>query len=190
MRSLEEIPDEIEDWCRGRSPWARAPLVLYLAYVGIRHLADAEYTSLFGALNLGIHEGGHLLFSWQPSEFLMVAGGTLLQLAAPILSAVMFARQPDFFAVTFCSGWLGMNLYNVATYAADAQAMALPLVTVGDGSCLDNCHDWNYLLGETGLLAHDQGVGTCFRVLAFLALWGGVAAGAWLVARMARGDRR
>ena len=55
----------------------RAPLLLWLAYVAMRHVADPLYTSLFGSLNLGLHEGGHLLFGYLPGDFLAVAGGTL-----------------------------------------------------------------------------------------------------------------
>ena len=181
--ALEEARDAVGRWCEGRSAALRAPLLLWLAYVGIRHFGDTDYQSLFGGLNLGIHEGGHLLFSWQPFDFLTVAGGTLLQLAVPVISALMFARQPDYFATAFCGGWLSMNLYNVATYMADARELDLPLVNVGGG---EGDHDWNYMLAAVGLLDWDTRIATLVRICAFLTMWGSIAAGSWMLWRMAR----
>lgn len=186
---LEELHDAVEEWCVGRSALVRAPVLLWMAYLGLRHSLDADYGSIFAALNLGIHEGGHLLFSWLPGDFLRVAGGTLLQVAAPMAAAVMFARQPDWFAVCFSGTWLATNLFGIGRYAADARAMALPVVTVGDGDCFDNCHDWNYLLGVTHLLRLDTFLGGLFRVLAFVVAWASVAAGAWMLWRMTREGR-
>jgi hypothetical protein len=182
---LSEWRERVEDWCAGRSGLVRAPLLLWLAYVAVRHVADPLYTSLFGSLNLGLHEGGHLLFGYLPGEFLAVAGGTLLQLAAPVLSAVMFLRQPDYFAVTVCGVWLSTNLYNVAAYMADARAQELPLVTVGDGECVI-CHDWGYMLGQLGMLSLDTTLAGLVRLLAFLVMWSSLAAGGWMLWRMAR----
>jgi hypothetical protein len=178
---------QVEEWCAGRSALVRAPLLLWLAYVGIRHVADPLYTSLFGALNLGLHEGGHLLFGYLRGEFLAVAGGTVLQLAAPGMAAVMFLRQPDYFAITVCGAWLATNLYNVAAYMADARVQELPLVTVGDGECVI-CHDWAYMLGRVGLLSLDTTLAGLVRVVAFILMWSSLAAGGWMLWRMTRNE--
>jgi hypothetical protein len=182
MNRLQHIAAE---WCTGRSGRARAPVLLWLTYIAVRHLADSSYTSLFGPLNLGLHEAGHLLLAFFPGDFVTVAGGTLLQLAAPVVSAVMFIRQPDYFAVTVCGAWLATNLYNVAEYMADARAQELPLVTVGDGECVI-CHDWGYMLGQLGLLSLDTTLAGLVRVAAFLVMWSSLAAGGWLLWQMTR----
>jgi hypothetical protein len=187
--TVHDMRDEVEAWCAGRSWVWRAPILVWLAWIGLRHLADPLHDSLFGALNLGVHEAGHLLFSWLPGRFLTVAGGTALQLAAPVMAAVMFLRQPDYFAVPVCGAWLAMNLYNVAAYMADARAQVLPLVTVGDGGCVD-CHDWAYLLGTMGLLRLDTALASLTRVLAFLVMWSSLAVGAWMLTKMAALDSR
>jgi len=183
---VEALRRNVEEWCEGRSAAVRAPLLLCMGYLGLRHFFDPGYGSILEALNLPIHEGGHLLFSWLPGDFLHVAGGTLLQLAAPVGAAVMFARQPDWFAVAFSGSWLATNLYGIGRYAADARAMLLPVVTVGDGECFDNCHDWNYLLRVLHLLPLDHVVGGLFRAAGFVTMWAAFAAGAWMLWRMAR----
>jgi hypothetical protein len=176
---------EVEEWCVGRSWLVRAPVLGWLAYVGVRHVVDPSYTSIFGPLNLALHEAGHLLFAFLPGDFVTVAGGTLLQLAAPVLAAVMFLRQPDCFAITVCGAWLATNLYNVAEYMADARAQELPLVTVGDGECVI-CHDWGYMLEQVGLLSFDTTLAGLVRLFAFLVMWTSIAAGGWMLWRMSR----
>ena len=184
--TLGDLRDEAEEWCRERSAVARLPLLAWMAWIGLRHLVDGDYQSWFKPLTLGLHEAGHLLFGWLPFAFLMVAGGTLLQLVAPIATAFMFARQPDWFGVTVAGAWLGDSLYDVALYMADARELDLPLVTVGDGECFDVCHDWHYMLREVGLLSADTTLAFLVRVVAFAVLWASVAAGAWMLWRMTR----
>jgi hypothetical protein len=186
--TLDRAKALLEKWCAGRLWYWRAPLVLYLAYVGIRHLLDPEYSSLFGGINLGIHELGHLLLLWAP-QFLTVLGGTLLQCAAPVIAAVLFVRQPDYFAVPVCGAWLSTNLYSVATYMADARRLELPLVTVGaEGGDVE--HDWNYLLDALGILSWDTTLAALTRGLAFLLMWSSLALAAWMLWVMARAKSR
>ncbi len=180
---LGPIRDDAADWCRGRSWAVRVPLMLWFAYVLVRHLTDGEYRSVVAPLNLGIHEAGHLLFRWL-GDFPGVAGGTLLQLAAPFIAMGMFYRQRDYFAVAFGFGWLSTNLFDVAVYAGDARRQALPLVSVGGG---DVWHDWNYLLSVTGLLAMDGVLAFLFRVVAVAAMAVALGGGGWLLWCMSRG---
>ena len=100
----------------------------------------------------------------------------------------MFWRQPDYFALPICGAWLATNLYNVATYLGDARAMELPLVTVGDAESV--IHDWNYLLGATGLLRLDAFLAGGVRVVAFGLLWGSLSLAVWMLVRMARAPTR
>ena len=183
----QSLRGQIENWCQGRIWYGRALLLLWLAWIGIEHLRDPLYTSLFGGLNLGIHEAGHLVFRFD-GEFLAVAGGTILQLAAPLGAAVMFLRQPDFFALSVCGAWLATNFYNVATYLADARAMELPLVSIGGSS--DVIHDWHYMLSHLHLLAWDTRFASFTRLIAFLAMWGSIAFGVWMLWKMARSRKR
>jgi hypothetical protein len=45
-----------------------------------------------------VHEAGHVLFS-PFGELLEVAGGSITQVAAPILVALLFLRQREYFGI-------------------------------------------------------------------------------------------
>ncbi len=175
-------------WARGRNPWIRLPLLAWFGYILVRHLGDPDYESLFGGLNLVIHEAGHLVFGWF-GEFPGVAGGTILQLSAPLIAALVFWRQRDRFAVAVAACWLSTNLFNVARYAGDARVQELPLVSPTSG---DPIHDWHYMLGRLGLLTWDTAIAGALRRLAVVTMLAGLAAGAWLLWQMIRlpGDDR
>src|SRR5205823_5309905 len=104
-------------WARGRNPWVRAPLLAFFVYIFLQHLHDPLYGSIFGGLNLGFHELGHYIFA-PFGETLQVLGGSLFQCIVPIIAAVLFYRQPDYFGVSFAWCWLSTNLFSVAVYAA------------------------------------------------------------------------
>jgi hypothetical protein len=184
---MGRLTREITAWCCGRFWPARALLLVFIAYVGFRHLINPQYASLFNALNLGIHEAGHLLFYYTGSEFLCVAGGTILQLLAPVAAMIMFWRQPDYFAICVCGAWLSTNLYGVATYAGDARAQGLTRVSLGGGP---GKHDWQYLLSRLDMLAWDTTMAGATRAVAFLVMWSSIIAGIWLVVTMAFGGSR
>jgi hypothetical protein len=95
----------------------------------------------------------------------------------------VFCRQRDFFATAICFGWLSTNLFYAGWYAADARAMAIPLLSPGGREVR---HDWNYLLGAMGLLAWDQTIGFLFRAAASLSMLACLAAGGWLLGVMIR----
>ena len=171
----------VETWCAGRFWPARAALVLWFAWIGYHHFVNRLYFGPFGYLDLGIHELGHMLF--RPfGEFMYIAGGTILQLLVPIISVFMFLRQRDYFALTLSGAWLSTSLYNVATYMADARMQVLPLVTPGGGHAE---HDWYNLFVRMGLLSSDTDIAGGVRVIAFVLIWGSVAAGAWMCYLMA-----
>ncbi len=180
---LAGIRADILDWCKGRSWLPRLLLLLWLGYVGVRQFLAPEYAAqcLFGAINLGIHEAGHLLTRGL-GQFLSSAGGSFLQCLAPIISAFVFLRQRDYFGIAVSFGWLATNLVQVGVYMSDAQQMALPLVTIGDtGGDIEQLHDWHYLFGELGLLSSSEAIGSVTRALGHLSMLICLAGGAWLV---------
>jgi hypothetical protein len=176
------LKDDAIEWCEGRNWLARLPLLLFFVYVLVRHLSDPMYTSIIGPLNLGIHEIGHFVFGFL-GQFLAVAGGTILQLSVPIFAVFNFYRQRDFFAIALSFGWLSTNFFNVATYAADARRLELPLVSpFGGGEGV--VHDWEYLLSTMNLLNYDTFIAGIFKALAIISMLVCFAAGSWLLYRM------
>ncbi|UCC95233.1 MAG: hypothetical protein JSW40_00370, partial [Candidatus Omnitrophota bacterium] len=123
---LSSMYNEAIEWCRGKRWWWRSLLLVWFGYVLIRHLRNPYYESILGALNLGIHELGHVIFS-PFGQFMGTAGGTIFQCFAPIFALFNFYRQNDFFSITLSFGWLSTSLFDVATYVADGRAMSLPL---------------------------------------------------------------
>jgi len=124
-----------------------------------------------------IHEGGHLLFRFF-GEFLAVAGGTILQLAVPLMLAAFFIFHRQIPGTAFCMFFFFEQFLPVATYMADARAQELPLLTVGDS---DNViHDWAYLFGKLGVLDHDTQIAHGVRVLGWLGMIGTLA---WFILR-------
>ena len=175
-----EITDRIKEWCSGKNWLWRLFMLLFFACIGVRYLIDPMYGSVFSGANLGVHEFGHILLGFD-GEFLRIAGGTITQLAAPIICGVMFWRQPDYFALTLSGVWLATNLYNIAVYAADAQVLSLPLVSVGGG---DAYHDWEYMLSTMGILGWSAGIAFIFRLFAFIFMWGSIVAAGLMIRQM------
>jgi hypothetical protein len=161
-----------QPWNEPWQPLARAAALAWVVFFGVFLLyAGANWGEflLVDQVNLVIHEGGHLLFSWL-GPTLTLWGGTLLQWLVPLLLAAWFywQRQPAGFA--FCLFFFFENLLYSASYMADARAMALRLVTVGDPEA--SGHDWNSILGSLGLLEYDTRVAGVVRFMGWVGMLG------------------
>lgn len=121
-----------------------------LALYGVAALRNPGAGSLLDAIDLAIHETGHLVFG-PFGETIGMAGGTLFQLIIPSLFTGYFLSRGDRYAAAVCLFWVAQNCWNISVYVADARAQELPLVGGG-------IHDWAYLLGEAGWLQHDVGL--------------------------------
>ncbi|MFH1422533.1 MAG: hypothetical protein ABIH42_07475 [Planctomycetota bacterium] len=177
---IKSFHDNAVEWCRGRLWHPRLLVLIWFVYILVNHLIDDKYQSLFGYLNLGIHELGHFVFALF-GEFIGILGGSLLQCLVPVISVYMFWRMHDYFGITFCFGWLSTNFFYVATYVADARAMALPLVSPGGGYVI---HDWNYLLSRLGILDMDTTLAFLLRFAAVVSMFIFYIAGGYLLYRM------
>ena len=169
-----------EDW----QPVSHIALVAWLAFYLLFLFQAARGRGLLLMMDLvfvPIHEGGHLLFRWSGSEWLYVAGGTILQLFVPFALAAYFAfkRQPP--GTAFCAFFFFEQLLPISKYMADARSMELPLLTVGDGGFV--IHDWHYLFSRLGLLNYDSRIAQLVRSLGWLGM---LAAVLWLCWRARR----
>jgi hypothetical protein len=178
----EDFLTRAAEWCRGRNWQGRLPFLIWFGYCLVKYWSVPGYSSVLSGLNLGIHELGHLVLSVF-GTFVSVLGGTLFQLSAPLVSAINFYRQNDFFSITLCFCWLSVSIFEVAVYMADARQMNLPLVSpFGGGE--DIIHDWNYILSKGHLLHYDTTLAFLLRCGASLLMLGSLAAGFWLLWQM------
>lgn len=142
-------------------PWLYVTLwAVLVLWLGSYFIQDIEglgsNPGFFHNINLPFHEFGHLAF--RPlGEFMGSLGGTLGQLAMPLIAgAVMLITRADTFGASVCMLWFGQNFLDIAPYMADARAGQLPLLGGNYGqSSPYGFHDWEFILGELGLLAWD-----------------------------------
>jgi hypothetical protein len=154
-------------WCTGRMWAPRAVVLAYIAYAGVRHLADPLYRSWFGGVTLVFHEMGHIVFGFA-GQTLQILGGSLMQLLVPAAAALYLRlAQKDRFGAAVCLAWLAFSTWELSAYIADASREELPLVGLGGKPE----HDWSLLLTKWHLLNHDQDIAKAARVVAAL-LWG------------------
>jgi hypothetical protein len=182
---VRALLEDAEDWCQGKSPWWRLPILAWLGWTGLRLWRDPEAWSILGGITFGIHELGHLV-TGAFGTFVSVASGSLFQLAAPAAAVLLLARQRDYFGVAFATGWLGYSMVNLSLYVGDARAKALPLLGFTD----DPIHDWNYLLGKLGLLGWDKALAGSLRLASIATFLFAIVFGAWLLWRMAASSPR
>jgi hypothetical protein len=161
---------------------ARAVLLLFLALwtLGfLRHGMDATYLmrSFLHLVHLPFHEAGHVLL--MPfGRFVSVLGGSLFQVAIPLLcGGVFLLKNRDPFAASVTLWWAGQSLMDLAPYIADARALRLPLIGGRTGAEVEG-HDWEYLLGAVGLMSRDVTLGKLSFALGAVAMlaalaWGG-----------------
>ena len=170
---LEPLED---DW----QPVPHVVLILACVFCGLFLIQAARGSGPFLMIDLvfiPIHEGGHLLFRMF-GELIMVAGGTLLQLATPLMLAAVFIFQRQGAGPAVCIFFFFEQFLPISTYMADARALELPLLTVGDGE--DVIHDWNYLFGRFGLLHYDTEIAHAVRIIGWIGMLITVA---WMIWR-------
>jgi hypothetical protein len=122
--------------------------------------------SFLHLINLPFHEAGHIFFSFF-GRFLHVLGGSLLQVIIPAVCLVAFLMRREPFSASIGLWWVGQSFIDMAPYINDARAGQLVLIGGVTGQEAPDFHDWNVLLGMTGLLNYD-------RVIAHLAKYTGV----------------
>jgi hypothetical protein len=156
----------------------------------LRSGLNAEHLggSFLHLINLPFHEAGHVLF--MPfGRFMMTLGGSLLQVAVPIVCAVVFlTKTRDPFAASAALWWAGQSLMDLAPYIADARALQLVLLGGRTGAEVEG-HDWEYLLQTLGWLRHDVALGRASFALGALLMVAALAWGAAVLFRQYRSQR-
>ena len=161
--------------------WCRCVILVLFALWGLRLIAlDYRTGEMMGSFLHGpllvFHEAGHVIFSVL-GEFIMVLGGSLAQLVMPaILATALLIRNRDPFGAAIGLWFCGVSLLDLAPYVYDS--LHPQLILLGGHTGEEGGHDWIYLLRETGLLQHAQGIGAlthlCGAVVVVIAIgWAG-----------------
>jgi len=83
---------------------------------------------------------------------------------APVRATVAFVGARQWASAAGTLFWTGQSVTDVAIYAADGRARALPLLAEG------LIHDWHYILGRLGLLQSAEAVGRLIFILGALTM--------------------
>jgi hypothetical protein len=190
-------------WAYDKSFIWRLPIIIYFALLLQSNLQKSDWAlnrmaNFFSALDFGIHEIGHRLFI-PFGEFMTIAGGSIFQLLFPLLWMLGFLQKKWYFAASMCWCWLGLNLFDVATYAADARARELPL-NIGfaifgidptnTDAAYDQSHDWYQILTRLNKLDSDLVIAQGFRNAGIIAFIVGFTIGGVLLITMLYGTVR
>src|SRR5215813_3994405 len=119
-------------------------------------------------INLVFHEAGHVIFGFF-GRFIAIVGGSLNQVLIPAICTTVFVHRKQLGSAAVTLFWTGESLVDVAVYVADGRAMALPLLAEG------MTHDWNFILGNLGLLYAAESLGRLTFGLGALAMLAALA---------------
>lgn len=182
---LAYVPDEVP----ASRVYARTALLAVLAYFGVRFIGmdvpswEISRTFMHNCL-LPFHEFGHLLFM-PLGEFMTLLGGSLFQVALPLLLLAFFlVRNRDTFAASAMSWWSAVSVLDVAPYIYDAKAPQHVLLTGRTGDT--GAHDFIDVLGILGVLDRAQPIGYAVHRIGAVMLVASLAWAAWIVWRQWR----
>ena len=169
--------------------WGRVALFAFFAIWGLYLISLDHRTGDIGASFIHrplliFHEAGHVIFRLF-GEWMMVAGGTLMQLIMPlVLGGALLLKNRDPFGASIGLWLFGVSILDVAPYVYDAK---VPLLTLlGGQTGEEGGHDWIYLLSSMGLLAKSQSIGWMVHKAGAIVLLVALAWGAWLLTAQRR----
>lgn len=138
--------------------------VFFLALIICRpYFTQSQVYGIFEYAIFPFHEAGHYFLMPFAPHTLMVAGGTIVQLALPLSFVLYFAwRRQEFFSACVPFLWFFGSMQQMAVYMKDARFLLLPMFAVDPSEG----HDWNYLFGKMKLLHRSVEIGEFFQGLA------------------------
>jgi hypothetical protein len=143
---------------------------------------DVIGASFLHVISIPFHEAGHMLFL-PFGDFLTAVGGSLAQVLVPVVCWIAFATtSPNPFGRAVMCWWAGQNLLDVAMYIDDSRSLSLVLLGGYTGAEVEG-HDWERILGVTGLLAYDHRIAWTVHAIGGAMMVAGLVWGAALAAR-------
>lgn len=141
------------------------------AFLALLFLSTPGFVFGLDHANLLFHEAGHPIVGLFSSR-LEPYGGTMGQLAFPLILAVSFWRKGQALSLAAAVIWFFENWLNIARYMADARALELPLIGGGD-------HDWNTIFTRWNVLQYDLDIAGVVRFIAWAGMLVAVLWVAW-----------
>ena len=151
-----------EEW----QPVTTPKLIAFAIGAGLFFLlvlrSPAGFVFLVDHGNLLFHEAG-LPIVGLVSQRLETYGGTLGQLAFPLILAAVFWKKGQ--PLSFAGAWIWFfeNWLNIARYMADARKLELPLVGGGD-------HDWNTIFARWNILQYDDRIAGAVKTMGWIGM--------------------
>ncbi len=136
-------------------------LLLIMTWKFLKNPMESNYVGqhFLHGVNLIFHEAGHVVF--RPfGRFMMVLGGSLMQLLMPFLCVAAFLKYRNPFAASVGLWWVAENFLDIAPYINDARARKLQLLGGKTGMQVFDAHDWTYLLMELDWMPYDRTIAT------------------------------
>jgi hypothetical protein len=173
------VPDSVDPFAFGGRVVAYVIFLLWgLYFVFLPFASLAINNSFMHLVNIPFHEAGHVIlmpFGW---SFLTSLGGSLSQVAFPLLVAGTFLfKTRDPFGASIGLWWVGQNFIDLAPYIGDARALQMVLIGGFTGQEVEG-HDWEAILTYLGWLRYDitlarlsHAVGSLLILVALF--WGG-----------------
>lgn len=183
-RAPVALDDELERANRGLRWWFHLAVFLLAAFMAVPYFTRPSHYGVLEYAILPFHEAGHYFLMPFAPEFLVVLGGSLVQIGLPLGFALYFLlqrREP--FSALVAAFWLCASTQAMAIYMKDARFLLLPLF----GADPTDGHDWNYLFGKMGLLHRSVEIGDAFQLLGRLGMVAVLAGMAWWLVRTRRG---
>lgn len=176
------------EWAVGRSWAPRALILAYIAWAGFAHLLDPNCYDVTGWLTISVHEFGHFVTAWAP-DIVCAAAGSVFQVIFPLYLVIDFTRHREYFGLSVAGFWLASSLFMLSAYVADARAERMLANGINLSHTEERIHDWNFILGQLGLLKLDKTFGAMIWITAAATLFASIGWGAWLCYRMFRASR-
>lgn len=177
---LFHVPEEVNPMF----VYARAALLAAIAFYGVKlaamDLPSWEMSaSLIHLPMVPIHEFGHVLF--MPfGEFMMLLGGSLFQVALPLIfGGIFLAKNRDPFAASVMLWWSAIAVMDVAPYIYGAWKPQHVLLTGRTGDT--GAHDFIDVLGDLGLLGRAQPIGYAAHAFGLAMMLAALGWGAYIL---------